>query len=641
VGSSTVAFSFASGEWSITENITFPANIVLIPAIGASFAIASGITMTVNTPEKLVVPPRQQIVSGSGTLAFTSPGTVYVGWWGVDATGIGNAIDAANGGQLAWPTGSYSVATAISKTLTGEQEWATEGPVTCTWGGAANGTMISLELAGFDLTIKGPFIFDANNSANYPIAIDNSSATMAAAANLAMTDVKGINSYSTTATDNSGIYIEGGYDRVVLERCSASDCSRAAALGSVTTGIMVKYTDINAYPKQVSIIDVDIDTVTSLDDPPLADMDGLAVIGPDATDAPVPGAKQGTVLMTRGGRWTNCQGRSIKSLMESNIINSPTFIRNSAGKITRASAKEVDFLLGSGSVNNISCFYEPLSDASTPFGSLFAVVGAQTNNYSGEEGAVLVRGGQVVNDVPSATDLLPRFLWLSSLAEFHSVSASDITFLGEGRIDVFVRTTAFVTRSLRIYNNYFYDMSGGTLIYLIATGTNCDAYVVNNVNKSGTASLLFTELGVVAPMTGFGNFGFTEDTTGDASAATEGETFRATRIMPKETNEGGTIVTESAEVDDDDTYAFSQRNHTTGIGIYFISANEDDKAQGIFACDTNTQTDLTNGAATSIAYGNAANPDTDTKLNVWVSSNKINIKNRLGGTRIISLMSYG
>lgn len=101
IGTSTnAALLLSSGSWEITDDYIIPGNIRVIMAEGAYFSVSSGKKLTFASPNQITAANNQQIFDGEGTVAFTIPGVVWVGWWGAnedatDAAGTKDAIQAA------------------------------------------------------------------------------------------------------------------------------------------------------------------------------------------------------------------------------------------------------------------------------------------------------------------------------------------------------------------------------------------------------------------------------------------------------------------------------------------------------------------------------------------------------------------
>ncbi|KKL86463.1 hypothetical protein LCGC14_1944470, partial [marine sediment metagenome] len=413
---------------ALDYDYTFPATTSVRSKAGNIITINGGRTLTINGH---YTAGNYLIKDGAGTLVLgTNVGVVNVNWVGT----IGEAISISNGKRLLWPSGTYSLSAVVSETLTADQEWVAEGPVLVQWNGAANAIMIGIEQASFDINIKGPFIFDANSLARYPIRLDNTSATMADAARAILTDVWGINAYTTINSNNAGLAIVGGYDYVRIERGGASNISRAGGLTAATAGIIIAHTSVNAYIRKAILVDVEVDTVTSLDAPPVADMDCVSISGPSADDNG--GVKIDSSAVIRGGRFINCQGRTGKFQTELNLVTGTTVIRNSAGKITIANGVEYDFQYGSGVAINNEFWYEALAGNTTPFGASFKVINATVRGFT-EEGSLVVKNNTIINEVPnSATvDDIPIFVLIADAGggTFRSIVVDDNTHLGGGR----------------------------------------------------------------------------------------------------------------------------------------------------------------------------------------------------------------
>ena len=104
---------------------------------------------------------------------------------------------------------------------------------------------------------------------------------------------------------------------------------------------------------------------------------------------------------------------------------------------------------------------------------------------------------------------------------------------------------------------------------------------------------------------------------------------------------GVKIITEtSSSVADDGTHAFSTITvGTYGTGFYGIMAETYGAVtnQAFFATGGSTQVSM--GTWSNVDFGGSSNSDTDGKLNVWVTGGNINIKNRLGGACVFTLIA--
>jgi hypothetical protein len=610
--------------YNFTTSATVPANINLVIEKGALLNPSITKVITFYSPSN-ISSPLQQIFTGAGTESFTDKGTIYPEWWGTN--GLNLAIPSlAAGGCISFKGGLYALTAGVSATLAGPQNWVAESPVTIQYTGAEITNMVLLTLGYNKLTMKGPFIFDANNDARFALRINNDTPSMSNATDVILEDVKAINAYSTDVVGHIGsvgIFIYGGFNKVTLTNCGASNISRDAGVGtpgvsgSVGIGITENGTGITGYPKQVEIINPYIDTVTSLEPDGggnNVDCDGVAVMAPRADENS--GVKLSTFLTVRGGRIRNCRGRSIKSQMEDNLVDGPVFIRDAAAKRSISNGLEVDFQNGNGTLINFKCHYAALSGGGTPFGASFALVQVTVRNLgvtSGRgEGSVIIKNGDVIIDYSAAA--MPYFLLpatTDAAARFSSINIESVNITGEGSVNNFVYGDLSKIKSLTVKNNFFTRFAS-SLIYTTASAESCIAVLQNNFVAYTTTAVLWNAAAGLPPTlkNPFGNNYFNGYTS-----SPEGE--------------GVSLV-------DDASYIFAPRESGT-FNIYVITSNINHHACGIFAHD-GAALDLTGGVSTSIAYGDAVNPDTDGKLNVWRDANGcINIKNRAGSTRKFSL----
>jgi hypothetical protein len=63
---------------SITEDTTISGVVDFMP--GAMYTVASGITLTLESPDKIKAAPDQQLFDGDGSITFSTGGTVYPEW---------------------------------------------------------------------------------------------------------------------------------------------------------------------------------------------------------------------------------------------------------------------------------------------------------------------------------------------------------------------------------------------------------------------------------------------------------------------------------------------------------------------------------------------------------------------------------
>ncbi len=116
-----------------------------------------------------------------------------------------------------------------------------------------------------------------------------------------------------------------------------------------------------------------------------------------------------------------------------------------------------------------------------------------------------------------------------------------------------------------------------------------------------------------------------------------------TIVDPNSANGGG-ITVQSALLADDATYAFPRSTYVAnGASLRVLTSSFGGTTNFLFFHGTSTVTSVS--AGTDIASANTSNPNTDTKLNVWIdtaaSPPAINIKNRLGDSYVFTLITLG
>ena len=110
--------------YAVSTDETIPDNFYLTIEAGAILSIDSGHTLTIYSPENIQASKRQQIFTGSGSIAFTRPGEIYPQWWGAAADGSTDDIDAINsafgmteGSVVYFPPGQYVISEPIVASL--------------------------------------------------------------------------------------------------------------------------------------------------------------------------------------------------------------------------------------------------------------------------------------------------------------------------------------------------------------------------------------------------------------------------------------------------------------------------------------------------------------------------------------------
>ena len=122
LASSNVALVFATGTWTIDDDLTIPSNFTCHVPAGCLFDVASGKTLTINGHVQTGI---HQIFSGSGTVSgFGKNAAVYPNWWTENTTpGTTDMIAAFNNAvaqskQAGGASVTFSGINALSATIT-------------------------------------------------------------------------------------------------------------------------------------------------------------------------------------------------------------------------------------------------------------------------------------------------------------------------------------------------------------------------------------------------------------------------------------------------------------------------------------------------------------------------------------------
>jgi len=114
---------FPPGTYTLNASITVSSNVNVEFMPGATLARAASETFTVYSPEHIIAGKRQTITTVD-MLRFTTPGTVYPGWWGAVGDGATDCSSAFNIagvllGEVRIPSGTYRLNSSVTFTNTG------------------------------------------------------------------------------------------------------------------------------------------------------------------------------------------------------------------------------------------------------------------------------------------------------------------------------------------------------------------------------------------------------------------------------------------------------------------------------------------------------------------------------------------
>lgn len=558
-----------------------------------------------------------------------------------DSIAIQSAISSSFGSDIFFPQGMYLVFNSITATISNNKRFVSSSKVELKYTGDSNSHMMSIDLAGNDIEFLGDIAFNGNSKSSRGILIKNITSTMENAVRLYADNLKLRNFYSKTEGVGSfGLRITGGFNSIELDRVLCENISRAQGVGvpylQGSVGIQVTHDGIDSYAKQVVLNNPVIKNVTSdeLDgDSNNLDCDGISIFAPQSSqnnDIPLEAH-----LIVSGGYFEDCRGRSIKSQMATNSINSPTFVRGGIKSIV--GGNEIDIQRGLATIKDVKVRYHVLSDGSSPFGDSFVII----TGSSDSQGFMLVDGVEVINNVPTSLSV-PYFLTTPNTIDenaYSSVVVRNISIMGQGGVRSIVRGNLSGISVLTVDNTYSSRLTHALIDSVAMSNNRINAS--GNYQSHSTKVPLLRGVNVLNSLqSGHNNIGFIE--TLDSNRYEEmSDTLRASKLMSKDADRGGTFSIEAFNFGNNETKLFSQRGYVNNLGIYFISCAWSTSTQGIFAVLSNSISELAVPVGSKLIFGNGSDPNEPDSINVWATNEGIYVKNTSGSSRVITLAAIG
>jgi len=544
-------------------------------------------------------------------------------------------------------------------TLTNDKRIIGDGIIK--WSGIATaGNMITIECDGFD------FRYDINSDGNNLMCagwlIENSTAMTSP---LPTCVIKGKStSFRATLTTlfNTNIFVRGSFELVDVSGGVHKDTTRVSGLGTVATQTMVVQ-DISPtlFPRAIlhtknvySGIDTD-DTGASDND-----TDYFFAKLPDPTNFPIGGsginAHAPVSVESHSNTYINPIGRSEKYQCVPNTHDNVVVRDGDTGSRT-ISGGSIDFNLqyGVGTCKNQTIFL--IGDTTSPISTSYIPVSYfQGTDFGERRGTVTVDNIRIYNDVlASLSNTLAAYVGLqlnvtSSAKPFSLVSITNVT-MENGDVD-HATISSYTTGAI---GSIIIDgISGNFNFNPIALQDNhVDATLsANNISNTSGSDVEFSNdvgggsrsfLGVLSGGLGFAGIIRKYEigaTAGRAPMLAGGALFDGNK------NSGGALSVQSVSLADDATHVFDIRGFAKGNHMIMVNVNFGTHlTQGIFGCEGPSGNIIAKNSNTANLIDHSvagANPDTDGDLNLWVdATGAVNIKNRLGSTRAITIMFFG
>lgn len=588
-----------------------------------------------------------------------------------DRAAIETAMTAAMtaGKTLYFPSGTYAMSSTagtasrqIVKGLIGNLRIVGDSATIKCTASSHRSYMFFLVANGYDFSMEGIAI-DANNLCLVGLRINEDSAQ--GTNDIALTNCSFVNSYGIVGgvsgyVANGGASILGGYRFVNVTNCIFSDHSRELGAGTPgsagTSGISIA-TESGYYPQNVNVSGCLFQEIKNSETTASAnnvDCDGLVVFGGNTTGtAYIP-----TTATISNNSFVNCKGRSIKVQNDESVIVNNT-VRFAMLPITGGSGGIINCQIAAGDISHNVWHFDVAPGNLNPFdpaGTIGASAGVCVGFYAGSAHSrprsITAIGNVAFNNVPEATGVLGQMIITgegastSTYPVFTSIKDNrvcggavrdfaTISLRGAGQGEMYL--TICDNHASKMTRSFMANSSSGTYDknFIVATG---------NVNWSGSAvrHLINTSSPTSyypAKIIAFGNvnIGLAERT--DKAQATA-FVPRFGDVAPSDSSDGGMYSVQAVVVADDAEYSFPAKGYLpNGSSLRFISSNFDGTTNFLFSQGTNTITSIS--AGTNVSFANTANPDVDTDLNVWIASDLIRIKNRLGSSRVFTLFSMG
>ena len=632
VGSNYKTIRVRRGTWTQSANKDYYAVCPNATFLFANGSIISHGAFTISLPK--IQADLDQVFNGTGGVTYHNVSDILFEWYGVTQVGISKAIvDASRSGATAKGVDgkTYTVTNIIEPYLEGNV--AIEGKFKILLNGSLPALpVMKIWVQAHDLDIKD-FIVDANNTANGGLAVYNQSANMndGSIGDLTMTDiqVKNVRRTALASPGTGGIYIVGGYKKVVLVRPVVKNVFMVTGTNNPgnagVVGISIPPYSTTGYARDVSITDPYIENITSDTGSSYGDQDGIAVATPSGTTT----TYVEDHVVVRGGTFRNCWGRSMKFQAYNVFVSGSHFYRNT-GFNTGVALVEIDFQRGRGQVSNIEAYYDGFAPVTIVNGiqGLFVTQGIVIDGIHVFNNTAVLE--YIAYSYESGVGSVPAPLFVSNVSVFGSVWYFAY-YKGRNA------TSAYPATQVNLDNCYASTVLSGA-VEILGNGVSIATSITNCSDGAAGGKPLVVDTVAGASAYGlvssFNNHGFA--TSFQNGIGVKADIFRPKQIgsYTNTATDGGATAQFYVILLDDAEYAFPQVGlsaNYNGFGFYEIMAGGYTTAQAIVTGGTNTLASVY--AGTGVAIGTSGtNPNTDVKLNIWMVNGVIHIKNRLGGT---------
>ena len=582
------------------------------------------------------------------------------------STAIKNALE--SGAQYVYvPPGTYAMLSDISAVITTDVTFYGHGTFIYTGASSNTNPLLSIETGNNSLTVDG-LSFEGDDKSVGALRIENTATPSSnTLPNCTVSNCFFIRFRMNVASIwNNAVLVRGSYQLVTIANNRVRLITRAAGTGTPgsngTSGITVAQYSTSQYVRecmhygnQYAAIFGD-DAVNSSFN---VDYDAFRFFGPDPTT--ISGQYVDATLTSYGNVFRNCRGRALK-IQAVGSVRDETIVRDSDYTAFGGST-EINFQYGVGMVSNCQFFYRPYAGGSTsPIQTGLALVSFyQGADYSEDTASAMVNGLQVFNSISSGvttgTDVISQIV--GALVGAVGIGVPTKPLISVSNVSVNkgpVEWIAVIGFAAGAYGTLRLDnVVVPSLVYSAVgtngTDTNYDIVATNVVNIDGVATpanakpFVTSTLGAATVygglMLGGLNQGFTNSY--NRGSDTNRSPMLCNSALAGE-NEGGAVSVQSGFLADDASTAFAQRFYNPSRGLFIVSVDEDATTQGVFATGGNAiyTVAATASPANLFEVSTAGtNPDVDGKFNMWYTSGQLNVKNRLGAGRTVTVAFIG
>ena len=604
--------------------------------------------------------PRSVVGKLQESVSITDYGAV-AGGGGNNATAIKNALE--SGAQRVYvPPGVYAIASVVSITIATDVTFFGHGTFIFTGSSGTGTPMIAIETGNNSFTVDG-LSFDGDNKVSTCLRVYNSATPSSnTLPNCVVSNCSFIRFRMTViGLWNEAVYVAGSFQLVTIANNRVRLITRSAGTGTPgstgTTGIAVSTLSSTQFVRECVHNGNQYSAIFGDDASGAAgnvDYDAFKFFAPDPT---TDGNQfvQSTVL-SYGNVYRNCRGRALK-IQAIGTVRDETIIRDDGYTITGGSA-EINFQYGVGMVSNCQFIYRAYSGGTiSPIaGGVDLVSFYQGADYSNESGACIVSGLQVFNSIPSGVSgsgigaIVEAMVGSTSIKK-KLISVSNVS-VNQNAVDFIAKLGygSTVYGTLRL-DNITVPALTYSAIGTNGTDTNFDIVATNLLNIDGVStpanakpfvtSTAGAALNYGGMVTGALNQGFIQYYSVKADNSRAPLLAGGALSDPKGAL-GGAASVQSVELADDASHTFDQRFWHTNRGLLFVSVSFEFSTQGVFACGSDQIHEIavpgTNLFSASLT---GSNPDVDGDVNLWFTGGKLNVKNRLGSSRVFTVMFVG